>query len=99
MPRLSLALSLSICLVDLNYNKRSHAQDCIAQADETLKNISSLIREAFIQWEEEIDDLSICDNHCCDMKSEHEVKDLCNNEYNVKWQCVEAIAKLLKTCL
>jgi hypothetical protein len=96
---LQLEKLLSICLIDLNYNTRTPAEKCVAEAKSVLQNISCIILDALSEWEEEVESLSISDDYCRAMMAKHDVGGMSSEEYNIKWKHAEAVAELYNECL
>jgi hypothetical protein len=57
---LTLERAMSIFLIDINYNKRSHAEVQVAKAEYVLNLISIHFSEVLSEWIKEVDKVSAC---------------------------------------
>ena len=58
---------MSLRLVDVNYLTRSHAEKYLSEAREVESRAISMGEKVFAEWENMIDGLHACEEHCWTM--------------------------------
>lgn len=96
---LCLEKQLDICLIDINYNRRSHVEAFLSEIEKLLNLASSLVKNVLAEWEGVVEEVRACEEYWRSTVSEHEAKDCCDAAYYIKWECGESIAKLHEACL
>jgi hypothetical protein len=74
----------SICLVDLNYNHRSHRELYVVEAKETLWFATFMGSKVLSQWEPMVDGIHACEEYCQKLVVEHPEEEQANFLYRMK---------------
>jgi len=89
---------MSVHLVDMNYNRRLHAEPYVAEAKEVANLAVSIHTKILTEWEILVDGIHTCKKRCCDAVTEHVEKEPWNQQYNVKCECARALSDLHGLC-
>jgi hypothetical protein len=88
-----------IRLVDVNYNSRSHAERCVAEAQDALQSAHYIGNKILGEWEMMVDGIHKFQQHCTDLAVKHTGTKFDDEVYNVKRECAVYADQLCKTCL
>jgi hypothetical protein len=88
-----------ICLVDLNYNRRSDAEAYVSEAEHVAETAISIGDKILAEWELMVDGIDRCGKHCQDLAEKHPKKEPGDEVYHLKHECVMIVDRLHKACL
>jgi hypothetical protein len=89
----------SICLVDLNYNHRSHGELYIVEAKEAMQFASFMSSKVCVQWQTMVDGISTCAEYCQKTLAEHPQEEQDSCLYRIKCNTTQAVSDLHAVCL
>jgi hypothetical protein len=96
---LSLENNFGICLVDINYNKRSHTETHVSEAEHVTQMATSIGDKILAEWELMVEDIDLCGRKCQDLAEKHPRKEPGDEMYHLKRECALIVDRLHKDCL
>jgi hypothetical protein len=95
----ALELEASIFLLDLNYDRRAHAEQYVIKEEHMARSVCFMVWKVVAQWEMMVNEIQICKEYCEQVTANDSNENQPDYVRRVNYNTLRAVTKLHKACL